>query len=80
MKRTALYFGLSYPNGTVIDPAEWQGFLDSQVSPRFRKGFSVFDAKGQWLTQKNVVDRESSKELVVVYAPNMFTEYSIETW
>lgn len=50
-----------------------------QVSPRFKAGFSVFDANGQWLSAKNVVDHEHSKELMVVYTPSVFIEYSIET-
>ncbi|PCO16625.1 hypothetical protein CQA18_26060, partial [Enterobacter hormaechei] len=32
-----------------ISAAEWQTFVDSQVTPRFKDGLTVFDAKGQWL-------------------------------
>jgi hypothetical protein len=46
MIQTTLYFGLNRPAGPAIGAAEWQSFVDRQVTPRFKDGLSVFDAKG----------------------------------
>lgn len=49
--QTTLYFGLNRPAGPAITAAEWQTFVDSQVTPRFKDGLTVFDAKGSgWAT------------------------------
>ena len=36
--RTELYFGLSRPEGSVITDAEWVGFVNASVAPRFAAG------------------------------------------
>ncbi len=52
MMQTTLYFGLSRPAGKDITAQEWQQFVDRDVTPRFRDGLTVFDARGQWLRQQ----------------------------
>lgn len=69
---TRLYFGL----GPASDPsrgateAQWQDFLDHEVTPRFPAGLSVLDIYGQWqgVTQ-SAPERERTKLLIVEY-PN----------
>ncbi len=51
MVQTTLYFGLSRPAGKDITAEEWQQFVDRDVTPRFRDGLTVFDARGQWLAR-----------------------------
>ncbi|WP_350238736.1 DUF3574 domain-containing protein [Pectobacterium colocasium] len=65
--QTTLYFGLNRPAGPVISDAEWKAFLDSEVTPRFKEGLTVFDAKGQWLGNDGVVARENSKALMLIH-------------
>ncbi|MBS1101847.1 DUF3574 domain-containing protein [Gluconobacter sp. Dm-62] len=43
-----LMFGLTRPDGSVIDDDDWQGFVDSEITPRFPAGFTVIDGQGQW--------------------------------
>lgn len=62
MQQTTLYFGLNRPAGAQITGNEWQQFVDQDVTPRFRDGLTVFDARGQWLGNDGKVAREPSKK------------------
>ena len=57
MQQTTLYFGLNRPAGEQITGQEWQQFVDQDVTPRFRDGLTVFDARGQWLGNDGKVAR-----------------------
>jgi hypothetical protein len=61
MQQTTLYFGLNRPAGAQITSNEWQQFVDQDVTPRFRDGLTVFDARGQWLGNDGKVAREPAK-------------------
>ncbi|CAI2008058.1 DUF3574 domain-containing protein [Serratia proteamaculans] len=78
MTQTTLYFGLNRPVGPVISAAEWQSFVDRQVTPRFKDGLSVFDAKGQWLGNDGKLARENSKALMLIHASGKESETNIE--
>ncbi|HHQ6723429.1 TPA: DUF3574 domain-containing protein [Serratia fonticola] len=78
MTQTTLYFGLNRPAGPVITAAEWQTFVDQQVTPRFKEGLSVFDAKGQWLGNDGKLARENSKALMLIHSPDAASEQNIE--
>ncbi|TFZ48250.1 DUF3574 domain-containing protein [Serratia proteamaculans] len=78
MTQTTLYFGLNRPAGPVISATEWQRFVDRQVTPRFKDGLSVFDAKGQWLGNDGKLARENSKALMLIHAPGKESETNIE--
>ncbi|QGH61278.1 DUF3574 domain-containing protein [Serratia proteamaculans] len=78
MTQTTLYFGLNRPTGPVISAAQWQRFVDQQVTPRFKDGLSVFDAKGQWLGNDGKLARENSKALMLIHAPGKESETNIE--
>ncbi|WP_075183313.1 DUF3574 domain-containing protein [Pantoea sp. 1.19] len=67
MQQTTLYFGLSRPAGPAIDEAQWQRFVDSEVTPRFRDGLTVFAAQGQWLGHNGQVVREPSRALMLIH-------------
>ncbi|MGL4602885.1 MAG: DUF3574 domain-containing protein [Iodobacter sp.] len=78
MTQTTLYFGLNRPAGPVITAVEWQTFVDQQVTPRFKDGLSVFDAKGQWLGNDGKLARENSKALMLIHSPDTASEQNIE--
>lgn len=78
MEQTTLYFGLSRPAGKDITPAEWQQFVDRDVTPRFRDGLTVFDARGQWLGNDGNVAREQSKALMLIHGKDAKSEEGIE--
>lgn len=61
-KRTELYFGGSRPDGTVITPAEFELFLDKEVTPAFPDGLTWLEAHGQWMGGK-----EDSYVLIILY-------------
>ena len=78
MVQTTLYFGLSRPAGKDITAQEWQQFVDRDVTPRFRDGLTVFDARGQWLGNDGTVAREQSKALMLIHGKDAKSEEGIE--
>ena len=78
MTQTTLYFGLNRPSGPVITGEEWQRFVDNDVTPRFRDGLPVFDARGQWLGNDGKVAREPSKALMLIHSNDSASEKGIE--
>ncbi len=66
MMRTELYFGLSMPDGKTVSEAEWAAFVDEQITPRFKEGLTIFEARGQYLDKKKVV-KERTKVVVIVH-------------
>ncbi|WP_415343429.1 DUF3574 domain-containing protein [Enterobacter hormaechei] len=78
MQQTTLYFGLNRPVGAQITGSEWQQFVDQDVTPRFRDGLTVFDARGQWLGNDGKVAREPSKALMLIHGKDAQSEKNIE--
>ncbi|AUP76801.1 DUF3574 domain-containing protein [Enterobacter sp. EA-1] len=78
MQQTTLYFGLSRPAGKAITGQEWQQFVDGDVTPRFREGLTVFDARGQWLGNDGKVAREESKALMLIHGTDAQSEAKIK--
>ena len=65
--RTELYFGLSRADGPDISDGEFQGFLDSEVTPRFPDGLTLLTGDGQFRGSSGIVVRERSKLLILFY-------------
>jgi hypothetical protein len=61
-KRTELYFGGSRPDGSAITPADFELFLDKEVTPAFPDGLTWLEAHGQWQGGK-----EDSYVLIILY-------------
>ena len=67
---TRLYFGLGpidhHDQG--VSEADWQDFLDREVTPRFPDGLSVLDVYGQWQGRNQTMpQRLRSKMLIIDY-------------
>jgi len=62
-----LHFGLDTPDGTLAD-AEWERFVDAEITPRFPAGLTVFDAHGQWRGRDGRITREPSRVVQIVHA------------
>ncbi len=75
--RTELYFGLTRRSGTTISETEWKGFLDTVITPRFRDGLTVIDAKGQW-EEGSVIVQEATKVLILIHEGTAATSAAIE--
>ncbi|KQN63277.1 DUF3574 domain-containing protein [Erwinia sp. E602] len=78
MVQTTLYFGLNRPQGAAITPAEWQKFVDDDVTPRFKAGLTVFAAQGQWLGDDGRLAREESRALMLIHPLDQGSEQGIE--
>ncbi len=67
---TKLFFGLGpadHPEQGISE-AEWRGFLDQTVTPRFPDGLSVVDLYGQWQGKNETgPERLHSKMLLILY-------------
>ena len=65
---TILFFGLSGADGSLVSETQWQHFLDEVVTPRFG-GLTAVDADGQYVTAAGHIEKEPSKMLIIVHAP-----------
>ncbi len=61
-----LFFGRNIGDAPGVSDADWQAFVDQEVTPRFPDGLTITDAAGQWRGPGGVVVREPSKVLLVV--------------
>ena len=68
MVRDILYFGRNRPAGGVVGDAEWQGFLDGVVTPRFPAGITVVAARGQWRGRTGSLEHEQAQIITLVHA------------
>jgi len=65
-ERTTFYFGLRRPRG-VVDDAQWKAFLRDEVTSRFPKGLTVWEADGQWRRDDGRIGHERVKVLLLVH-------------
>ncbi|MGZ5028226.1 MAG: DUF3574 domain-containing protein [Methylobacter sp.] len=61
-----LYFGMNKPTGGVVSEQEFTQFLQHEISSRFPKGLTLFEAKGQWQGEKATIERENSRVVEIV--------------
>jgi hypothetical protein len=78
MIRLELVFGTSRPGGRPVSEAEWIGFLETEVTPRFPAGLTVLGGLGQWQGSDGRLTREQSKILIILHEPDDRTEAAIE--
>jgi Protein of unknown function (DUF3574) len=65
--RTELFFGLAKPDGSEVTEAEFQRFLNREVTPRFPDGLTLLSGRGQFKNSGGVIVREPSRLLIVLY-------------
>jgi hypothetical protein len=61
-KRTELFFGGTRPDNGAITPAEFELFLDKDVTPAFPEGLTWLPVHGQWMGGK-----QDSYLLILLY-------------
>jgi Protein of unknown function (DUF3574) len=76
--RTELFFGLRKPNGAEVNNAEFQQFLDREVTPRFPDGFTVISGQGQFKDARGAILQERSKLLLLLYPISATSSQQIE--
>jgi Protein of unknown function (DUF3574) len=65
--RTELYLGMSTLEGATVSDAEFQHFVDTEVTTRFPEGFTIVAASGQFTDSRGAIVRENARVLVVLY-------------
>jgi hypothetical protein len=78
MNRLELLFGLTLKDGAKISTAEWQAFVDAEITPRFPEGLTVLRGYGQWRTKHGVIARAITHVVVVWYKPGGDSEAKID--
>jgi Protein of unknown function (DUF3574) len=68
--RTELYFGMGKPDSSFTSNEEYQHFVDKEVTPRFKDGFTVLEGRGQYLDPTGRLWHEPTKVLVLMYPPD----------
>jgi hypothetical protein len=62
-----LVFGRNIGDKLGVSEADWNRFLDEEVTPRFPDGLTVLGGSGQWRdTERGTIVQEPSKVLIVV--------------
>ncbi len=64
MVETMLFLGMARPGGSV-SRFEVQQFVEREVVPRWKEGFTILEGQGLWLSeQRGITEREPSRVLV----------------
>lgn len=64
MVETVLYLGMARPGGSV-SRYEFQQFVEAEVAPRWKEGFTILEGQGYWLSeQSGATEQEPSRVLV----------------
>lgn len=61
-----LYFGMNKPTGGAVSEQEFSQFLQQEISSRFPKGLTLFEAKGQWHDANGRIEQEKSRVVEIV--------------
>jgi hypothetical protein len=78
VQQVELYFGSSVKGRPFVTEQAWSKFLDSEVTPRFPDGLTVFDAHGQWRSGDGRTYREATRVLLILYKADATSEGKIE--
>lgn len=77
--KTELIFGLSTPSGDTVTQREWQTFVDEEITPRFKDGFTIIKSSGQWMSpSSHQLVKEPSYIVVFLYKPDHESDRKIE--
>ena len=61
-----LYFGRNIGAKEGVSDADWQGFVDTEIAPRFPNGFTIIDANGAWRGTNGEIAHERTKLVRIV--------------
>ena len=77
--RTAqLFFGRNVGGKPGVSQADFQKFVDQELTPRFPDGLTVMDGGGQWRGSENQLIREAAKVVLIVLPKKGDTTQRIE--
>ena len=69
-----LFFGRNIPAGGTVSDAQWEEFVRDAVTPRFPKGLTVWQGKGQWLDPRGNVVHEDVYVVEILHGPSAADE------
>jgi hypothetical protein len=78
MARLELLFGTSRYNADPVGEQDWKAFVDTEITPRFPDGLTLFEGSGQWRGADGVLKRERSHMLTVWYEATSQSDTNIE--
>lgn len=67
MRTAQLFFGRNMGGKPGVSEADFQKFVDTELTPRFPQGLTILDGGGQWKGPENLLIREASKVVVLVF-------------
>jgi hypothetical protein len=73
--RSELFFGTAKPTG-VVSEEEFRVFIDEVVTPRFPDGLTVQKGDGQFRGDDDIIIKEESFVLILLYPYETFSESS----
>lgn len=65
-----LFMGRTVPNRHDVDALEWLRFVDDTVTPNLPDGFTVYDARGAWLSARRGHTIHQDTKVIMVAVPN----------
>ena len=72
-----VYFGTEARSGHVT-PEAWTQFLSEIVTPRFPRGFSVWQASGQWRSASGQIIHEPSYVLSFIHSDDSVSNKAVQ--
>ena len=78
LARLELLFGSERKDLLPISEDEWAAFLAAKVTPRFPDGLTVLKGYGQWRAAAGTLVKETSRLLLIWYAPVADADSRIE--
>ncbi|PSN15621.1 hypothetical protein C7293_06485 [filamentous cyanobacterium CCT1] len=73
-----LYFGRNIAGSGEVSEAEFQAFIDAEITPRFPDGLTVYDADGQFLDSAGTLIQEPSQVVSLIFEDTVENEQSID--
>lgn len=77
--RVQLYFGRDRGPQQPVSAADWQAFLNQEITPRFPDGLTWHDAQGQWRGADQRIVQESSFVLTLLIPATADRQADLET-
>lgn len=66
LKTAQLFFGRNIGAKPGVSQADFQRFVDAELTPRFPDGLTIMDGGGQWRGSENQLIREAAKVVLIV--------------
>jgi hypothetical protein len=76
----SMYFGRNIGQTLGVSDENWRDFVDTEVTPRFGDGLTMYDANGQWRdSDTGAIVREPSKVLMLILSDETRDRTALES-